>query len=120
MRTDRRDLGLSARCSSESHLSDLYGRRRLLLPSVGIAIASAVVFVASKRLAGLLLWRSVTRLARHHRDLADRSCRAAATVAVDFDGILHQKNGWLSDELTGDPSPAPSTASDAWRSATTS
>src|ERR1700751_6210750 len=32
------------------HLSDLYGRRRLLLPSIGIAIASAVVFIVSKSL----------------------------------------------------------------------
>jgi hypothetical protein len=31
-------------------------------------------------------------------DLADRSCRAAATVAVDFGGVLHQQSGRLSDE----------------------
>src|SRR6201987_263588 len=36
------------------HLSDLYGRRRLLLPSVAIALAGAVVFLASKSVAGLL------------------------------------------------------------------
>ena len=42
------------------HLSDLYGRRRLLLPSVGVAIASAVVFVVSKSLAGLLIARLIT------------------------------------------------------------
>jgi MFS family permease len=44
------------------HLSDLYGRRRLLLPSVGIAIASAVVFLASKSLAGLLVGRLISGL----------------------------------------------------------
>jgi hypothetical protein len=50
----------------------------------------------------------VSHLARHHPwfcDLADRSCRAAATVAVDFDGVLHQKSGRFSDEVTGDPVP---------------
>src|SRR6201997_3593297 len=41
------------------HLSDLYGRRRLLLPAVGISIVSAIVFVASKSLAGLLIARFV-------------------------------------------------------------
>jgi predicted MFS family arabinose efflux permease len=41
------------------HLSDLYGRRRLLLISLGVAIASAVVFVAWQSLAGLLTARLV-------------------------------------------------------------
>jgi len=42
------------------HLSDLYGRRRLLLPAVGLAIVSAIVFLASKSLAGLLVARFIT------------------------------------------------------------
>jgi len=42
------------------HLSDLYGRRRLLLISLGVAIASAVAFVASQSLAGLLTARLVS------------------------------------------------------------
>jgi MFS family permease len=42
------------------HLSDLYGRRRLLLPSVGIAIVSAVVLLASKSLPGLLVGRLIS------------------------------------------------------------
>jgi MFS family permease len=42
------------------HLSDLYGRRRLLLISLGVAIASAVVFVVSQSLAGLLIARLVS------------------------------------------------------------
>src|SRR5579862_7966889 len=41
------------------HLSDLYGRRRLLLPAVGISIVSAIVFVAWKSLAGLLVARFI-------------------------------------------------------------
>src|SRR6201998_3399092 len=41
------------------HLSDLYGRRRLLLPAVGISIVSAIVFLASKSLAGLLAGRLI-------------------------------------------------------------
>jgi predicted MFS family arabinose efflux permease len=41
------------------HLSDLYGRRRLLLPSLAIAIASAVVFLVSKSLPGLLVARLI-------------------------------------------------------------
>jgi MFS family permease len=42
------------------HLSDLYGRRRLLLPSVVIAVVSAVVYLASKSLPGLLVARLIT------------------------------------------------------------
>src|SRR6476646_185080 len=34
------------------HLSDWYGRRRLLLPSLGLAMVSAIVFVVSKSLTG--------------------------------------------------------------------
>jgi MFS family permease len=41
------------------HLSDFYGRRRLLLPAVAISIVSAVVFLASKSLAGLLIGRFI-------------------------------------------------------------
>src|SRR6476660_5347224 len=36
------------------HLSDLYGRRRLLLPAVGVSIVSAIVFLAWKSLPRLL------------------------------------------------------------------
>jgi Major Facilitator Superfamily len=45
------------------HLSDWYGRRRLLLPSLGIAIASAMVFLASKSLAGLMVARLINGVA---------------------------------------------------------
>jgi MFS family permease len=45
------------------HLSDWYGRRRLLLPALVIAIVSAIVFLTSKDLAGLLLARFVNGIA---------------------------------------------------------
>ena len=45
------------------HLSDWYGRRRLLLPSLGIAIVSAIVFLVSKSLAGLLVGRLLNGIA---------------------------------------------------------
>jgi MFS family permease len=41
------------------HLSDLYGRRRLLLPAVCISIVSAIVFLAWKSLLGLLVARFI-------------------------------------------------------------
>src|SRR5690349_6017205 len=41
------------------HLSDLYGRRRLLLPAVCVSILSVIVFLASKSLAGLLIARLI-------------------------------------------------------------
>jgi MFS family permease len=45
------------------HLSDWFGRRRLLLPALGAAIASAIVFVVSKSLAGLLVGRVLNGIA---------------------------------------------------------
>ncbi len=42
------------------HLSDLYGRRRLLLPAVCISIISAIVFLAWKSLPGLLAARFIS------------------------------------------------------------
>ena len=45
------------------HLSDWYGRRRLLLPALGLAIVSAIVFVVSKSLPGLLVGRLLNGIA---------------------------------------------------------
>ena len=45
------------------HLSDWYGRRRLLLPSLGVAIVSAIVFLVSKSLAGLVVGRLLNGIA---------------------------------------------------------
>src|ERR1700745_1329727 len=41
------------------HLSDLYGRRGLLLPAVCISVVSEIVFLASKSLASLLIARFI-------------------------------------------------------------
>jgi Major Facilitator Superfamily len=45
------------------HLSDWYGRRRLLLPAFGVAIVSAIVFLVSKSLASLLVGRLLNGIA---------------------------------------------------------
>ena len=45
------------------HLSDWYGRRRLLLPSLGLAIVSALIFLLSKSLAGLIAARLINGIA---------------------------------------------------------
>jgi MFS family permease len=45
------------------HLSDWYGRRRLLLPALGLAIVSAITFLVSKSLAGLLVGRLLNGIA---------------------------------------------------------
>jgi MFS family permease len=47
-----REVRVIAALLLAGHLSDLYGRRRLLLPAVGISIVSAGVFLASKSLPG--------------------------------------------------------------------
>src|SRR5258706_4164171 len=55
-------IGVIAALLLGGHLSDLYGRRRLLLPSLGVAIASAVVFLMSKSLPGLLVARLINAI----------------------------------------------------------
>lgn len=45
------------------HLSDWYGHRRPLLPALGTAICSAIVFLVSKSLAGLLVARLLNGIA---------------------------------------------------------
>jgi len=45
------------------HLSDWYGRRRLLLPALGVAIVSAIVFLVWKSLPGLLVGRLLNGIA---------------------------------------------------------
>src|ERR1700750_3340459 len=45
------------------HLSDWYGRRRLLLPALRVAIRGAILFRASKGLASLLVGRLLNGIA---------------------------------------------------------
>jgi MFS family permease len=45
------------------HLSDWYGRRRLLLPALALAIVSAIVFLVWKSLPGLLIGRLLNGIA---------------------------------------------------------
>jgi MFS family permease len=52
-------VGVIAALLLAGHLSDLYGRRRLLVPAIAISIVSTIVFLASKSLAGLLAGRLI-------------------------------------------------------------
>src|SRR6201987_5067590 len=52
-------VGVIAALLLAGHLSDSYGRRRLLLPAVCISVVSAIVFLASKSLPGLLIARFI-------------------------------------------------------------
>src|SRR5271156_5735152 len=85
------------------HLSDWYGRRRLLLPSVGFAILSALVFLASKSLGALLVARLIdgvsvgtvlsaataymTELSAVGRPEASRAQAQLITTAVTVGGL---------------------------------
>jgi hypothetical protein len=44
------------------------------------------------------------KLSQGHR-MSEPSPQRAVTVAVDFDGVLHQRSGRFSDQVTGDPVP---------------
>ena len=50
-------IGVVGALALAGHLSDWYGRRRLLIPAAGFAIVSALVFLTWKGLPGLLLAR---------------------------------------------------------------
>ena len=45
------------------HLSDWYGRRRLLLPALGLAMVRAIVFLVSESLGGLVVGRLLNGIA---------------------------------------------------------
>jgi MFS family permease len=50
-------LGVIGALALAGHLSDWYGRRRLLIPAAGLTIASAIVFLTWDSVPGLLLAR---------------------------------------------------------------
>jgi MFS family permease len=50
-------IGVVGALALAGHLSDWYGRRRLLIPAAGFAIVSALVFLTWRDLPGLLLAR---------------------------------------------------------------
>jgi MFS family permease len=56
-------VGVVASLLLAGHLSDLYGRRTVLVPSLLVAVAAAIVFLAWTSLAGLLVARLMTGLA---------------------------------------------------------
>jgi MFS family permease len=104
------------------HLSDWYGRRRLLFPAAGLTIVSAIVFLTWKGLPGLLLARVLAGVsiglasstataylaelhARHRPDAPDTRAQLTATtvnmgglgVGALVAGLLAQ---WIGDPLT--------------------
>jgi MFS family permease len=56
-------IGVIAALAFAGHLSDWYGRRRLLIPAAGFAVTSAIVFLTWKTLPGLLLARVLSGIA---------------------------------------------------------
>src|SRR5215216_6893261 len=50
-------IGVVGALGLAGHLSDWYGRRRLLIPAAGLTIASAIVFLTWTSVPGLLLAR---------------------------------------------------------------
>ena len=62
------------------HVSDWYGRRRVLLPAIAVAIVAAVVFLASQSLAALLVARVLTGVA------VGATVATATAFLTDLDG----------------------------------
>jgi hypothetical protein len=104
------------------HLSDWYGRRRLLIPAAGLTIVSAIVFLTWKGLPGLLLARVLAGVsigltsstataylaelhARHRPEASGTRAQLTATtvnmgglgVGALVAGLLAQ---WVGDPLT--------------------
>jgi MFS family permease len=53
-------VGVTVSLLLAGHISDWYGRRAVLLPSLGLAMAAALIFIASKSLPALILARVLT------------------------------------------------------------
>jgi MFS family permease len=56
-------IGVIGALALAGHLSDWYGRKRLLIPAAVVAIASAIVFLTWNGLAGLLIARVLSGIA---------------------------------------------------------
>ena len=104
------------------HLSDWFGRRRVLIPAGALIVASALVFMVWKDVAGLLLARALTGVgigmtqgtataylqelhARHLPEAGPTRAQVVATtvnigglgVGALVSGVLAQ---WVADPLT--------------------
>jgi hypothetical protein len=115
-------IGVIGALALAGHLSDWYGRRRLLIPAVGFTIASAIVFLTWKGLPGLLLARVLSGIsfgvasstataylaeldARHRPAMSGTRAELTATtvnmgglgIGALVAGLLAQ---WVGDALT--------------------
>jgi MFS family permease len=115
-------IGVIGALALAGHLSDWYGRRRLLIPAAGFTIASAIVFLTWNALPGLLLARVLSGIsfavttstataylaeldARHRPDAPGTRAELTATsvnmgglgVGALVAGLLAQ---WVGDPLT--------------------
>jgi Na+/melibiose symporter-like transporter len=75
-------IGVIGALALAGHLSDWYGRRRLLIPAAGFTIVSALVFLTWKSLPGLLLGRV----------LAGVSIGLASSTATAYLAELHARH----------------------------
>jgi MFS family permease len=115
-------IGVVGALALAGHLSDWYGRRRLLIPAASLAIASAIVFLAWRSVPGLLVARVLSGIsigltqstataylaelhARHRPEASGTRAQVTATtvnmgglgVGALVAGLLAQ---WVGDPLT--------------------
>src|SRR5262245_7380307 len=84
-------VGVVASLLLAGHVSDLYGRRAVLIPGLLVAAAAAVVFLVWTSLAGLLVARLLTGVA-----LGASVATATAYIAdldADVDGTPSRRSG---------------------------
>jgi MFS family permease len=75
-------IGVIGALALAGHLSDWYGRKRLLIPAATLTIASAVVFLTWKSVPGLLLARVLSGI----------SIGVAASTATAYLAELHARH----------------------------
>jgi MFS family permease len=115
-------IGVIGALALAGHLSDWYGRKRLLIPAAAFTVVSAVVFLTWKSVPGLLLARVLTGIsigltqstataylaelhARHRPQASGARAQVTATtvnmgglgVGALIAGVLAQ---WVGDPLT--------------------
>jgi MFS family permease len=117
-------VGVIGALAFAGHLSDWYGRRRLLIPAAVLAVASALVFLTWTTVPGLLLARVLSgvsiglaqstataylaELHAHHRPDASPTRAQVTATTVNMGGLgLGALVAGLLAQWTGDPLQVP-------------
>jgi MFS family permease len=94
-------IGVIGALALAGHLSDWYGRRRMLIPAAGFTIASAIVFLTWKGLPGLLLARVLSGISFVGRVVDRHGVLGGARCPSPPGGLRHPRGAHRDDREHG-------------------